>query len=92
MGKQFAPHWTRGQDSRIAAVCPSITNSPCTGGGPQFPPSPEGQKAQWRDKRTCVLPVKLEAAHFYRVGINSKNYQNFSSSHGLAALDRKSVV
>jgi hypothetical protein len=57
-----------------------------TGGGPQFPPSPEGQKAQWRDKRTCVLPVKLEAAHFYRVGINSKNYQNFSSSHGLAAL------
>jgi beta-lactamase regulating signal transducer with metallopeptidase domain len=57
-----------------------------TGGGAQFPPSPEGQKAQWRDKRTCVLPVKLEAAHFYRVGINSKSYQNFSSSHGLAAL------
>jgi hypothetical protein len=57
-----------------------------TGGGPEFPPSPEGQKAQWRDKRTCVLPVKLEAAHFYRVGINSKSYQNFSSSHGLAAL------
>ena len=41
------------------------------------PPSPEGQKAQWRDKRTCVLPVKLEAGHFYRVGINSKSYQNF---------------
>jgi hypothetical protein len=57
-----------------------------TGGGPQFPTSPEGQKAQWRDKRTCVLPVKLEAAHFYRVGINSKSYQSFSSSHGLAAL------
>jgi beta-lactamase regulating signal transducer with metallopeptidase domain len=57
-----------------------------TGGGPQFPTRPEGQKAQWRDKRTCVLPVKLEAAHFYRVGINSKSYQNFSSSHGLAAL------
>ena len=48
-----------------------------TGGGPEFPPSPEGQKAQWRDKRTCVLPVKLEAGHFYRVGINSTSYQNF---------------
>jgi beta-lactamase regulating signal transducer with metallopeptidase domain len=57
-----------------------------TGSGPDHPTSPEGQKAQWRDKRTCVLPVKLEAAHFYRVGINSKSYQNFSSSHGLAAL------
>ncbi len=29
-----------------------------TGGGPDYPPTPEGQKAQWRDKRTCVLPVK----------------------------------
>src|ERR1019366_4051884 len=57
-----------------------------TGGGPDYPPSPEGQKAQWRDKRTCVLPVKLEAARFYRVGINSTSHQNFSSAHGLAAL------
>ena len=57
-----------------------------TGGGPEFPPSPEGQKAEWRDKRTCVLPVKLEAARYYRVGINSTSYQNFSSAHGLAAL------
>jgi beta-lactamase regulating signal transducer with metallopeptidase domain len=56
-----------------------------TGGGSEFPPSPDGQKAQWRDKRTCVLPVKLEAGHFYRVGINSTSYQNFSSEHGLAA-------
>jgi beta-lactamase regulating signal transducer with metallopeptidase domain len=57
-----------------------------TGGGPEFPPAPEGQKAQWRDKYTCVLPVKLEAGHFYRVGINSKSHQNFCSDHGLAAL------
>jgi hypothetical protein len=56
-----------------------------TGGGPEFPPSPGGQKAQWRDTRTCVLPVKLEAGHYYRVGINSTSYQNFSSAHGLAA-------
>jgi len=29
--------------------------------------------------------VKLEAGHFYRVGINSTSYQNFSSAHGIAA-------
>jgi beta-lactamase regulating signal transducer with metallopeptidase domain len=54
-----------------------------TGGGPQFPPSPEGQKARWRDKRTCVLPVKLEAGHYYRVGINSTSYRNFRSVAGV---------
>jgi hypothetical protein len=56
-----------------------------TGGGPEFPPIPEGQKAQWRDKRTCVLPVKLQAGHRYRVGINAPSYQNFSSDLGVAA-------
>jgi hypothetical protein len=56
-----------------------------TGGGPEFPPSAEGQKAEWRDKRTCVLPVKLQSGHYYRVGINSTSYQNFSSEHGIAA-------
>jgi beta-lactamase regulating signal transducer with metallopeptidase domain len=56
-----------------------------TGGGPDFPPAPEGQKAQWRDKRTCVLPVKLEAGHYYRVGINSTTYRNFRSAAGVSA-------
>jgi hypothetical protein len=56
-----------------------------TGGGPEFPPNPEGQQAQWRDKRTCVLPAKLERGRFYRVGINSTSHQNFCSAHGLAA-------
>lgn len=57
-----------------------------TGGGPEFPPARQGQKAQWRNKRTCVLPVKLESAHYYRVGINSKSYQNFANQRGVAAL------
>ena len=57
-----------------------------TGGGSDFPASPQGQKAQWRDRRTCVLPVKLEAAHYYRVGINSTSFQNFANAHGVAAL------
>ena len=32
-----------------------------TGGPPDFPNGSEGKKPQWRDKRTCVLPVKLES-------------------------------
>lgn len=57
-----------------------------TGGGPDFPPMREGQKAEWRAKRTCALPVKLEAGHYYRVGINSTGYQNFANEQGVAAL------
>jgi beta-lactamase regulating signal transducer with metallopeptidase domain len=56
-----------------------------TGGGPDYPPTPKGQKAQWQDKRTCVLPVKLEAGRYYRVGINSTSYQNFRSAAGVSA-------
>ena len=56
-----------------------------TGGGPEYPPIPEGKKPQWKDKRTCVLPVKLERGRFYRVGINSTSYQNFRSAAGVPA-------
>lgn len=55
-----------------------------TGGGPDFPPSPEGQKAYWKkDKRTCVFPVKLQAGRYYRVGINSTSFQNFRGENGV---------
>jgi poly(3-hydroxybutyrate) depolymerase len=54
-----------------------------TGGGPDYPPSPEGKGPFWRNVRTCVLPVKLEAGRYYRVGINSKSYQNFRSAAGV---------
>jgi hypothetical protein len=53
-----------------------------TGGGPEFPAAPEGQRAHWKDNRTCVLPVKLEAAHLYRVGINAPSFRNFQSAAG----------
>jgi len=53
-----------------------------TGGGPEYPTSPQGAKAQWRDKRTCVLPVELQSGHHYRVGINSPSYRNFRSTAG----------
>jgi hypothetical protein len=56
-----------------------------TGGGPEYPSSPDGQNAHWRGKRTCVLPVKLESGHHYRVGINAPSYRNFRSAAGDAA-------
>ncbi|HOW97189.1 MAG TPA: Ig-like domain-containing protein [Kiritimatiellia bacterium] len=54
-----------------------------TGGGPDYPPTTG--RPFWRDARTCVLPVKLEAGHYYRVGINSKSHQNFRNQSGLPA-------
>ncbi|SPE60775.1 putative Calcium/calmodulin-dependent protein kinase [Verrucomicrobia bacterium] len=67
-----------------------------TGGGPEFPSGTPGQKPSWRgtvdpntglvaSRRTCVLPVQLEAGHYYRVGINSPSFQSFRSVAGVAA-------
>jgi hypothetical protein len=57
-----------------------------TGGGAEYPPAPEGAEAYWLNKRTCVMPVKLQRGHFYRVGINSVSYRNFRSAAGVPAV------
>jgi hypothetical protein len=54
-----------------------------TGGGPMFPEITS--KPRWIDKRTCVLPVKLEPAKRYRVGINAPSFKNFRSADGVPA-------
>lgn len=54
-----------------------------TGGG-EFYPKTTG-KPLWVDARTCVLPVALEPAKFYRVGVNSKSHRNFRGVNGLPA-------
>ncbi len=56
-----------------------------TGGGKEFPPIDKSRKARWIDDRTCVLPVKLKKGQYYRLGINSKSYQNFKSATGVPA-------
>ncbi len=56
-----------------------------TGGGPELPPVKPGTNPSWRDKRTCVLPVKLSAGKYYRVGINSQSFKNFQSASGIPA-------
>lgn len=57
-----------------------------TGGGTNYPPILEGQRPVWRDTRTAVLPVKLAAGRYYRVGINSRSHRNFRSAAGVPAL------
>ncbi|NOY40428.1 MAG: M56 family metallopeptidase [Planctomycetes bacterium] len=57
-----------------------------TGNEKSFLPSmPKDNKPYWRDSRTCVLPVELSPGEYYRVGINSKSYQNFKSTDGKPA-------
>lgn len=54
-----------------------------TGGESLFPPIDKTRKARWTDKRTCVLPVRLEEGHYYRLGINSSSFRNFRSRAGV---------
>ncbi|MEX2114803.1 MAG: M56 family metallopeptidase [Pirellulales bacterium] len=55
-----------------------------TGGGEYFPDIPEDQQAKWsKDGQTCTLPVRLEADHEYRLGLNSLSHINFQSKWGV---------
>jgi RNA polymerase sigma-70 factor (ECF subfamily) len=54
-----------------------------TGGPPDFPPTDKARKPKWTDRRTCILPVKLEAGKYYRTGINSSSHKNFQSAEGI---------
>jgi len=56
-----------------------------TGGRPDFPPVNKSRKARWGDDHTCVLPVKLKRRSYYRLGVNSKSFQNFKSADGIPA-------
>ncbi|MFA6563173.1 MAG: Ig-like domain-containing protein [Verrucomicrobiia bacterium] len=55
-----------------------------TGGGPDYPKLREDARPFWRDRRTCVLPISVEPARYYRVGINSKSHRNFRSAAGVS--------
>ncbi len=54
------------------------------GSGPQFPTIPEGKKISWTDdKKTCVMPVQLQANWEYHLGLNSVSFKNFKSEDGV---------
>ncbi len=53
-----------------------------TGGGEQFP-KVAGEIYWTGDKKTCVLPVKLQPSWSYRLGLNSVSHKNFQSAKGV---------
>jgi RNA polymerase sigma-70 factor (ECF subfamily) len=49
-------------------------------------PDVDGKIHYETDRRTCVLPVKLELGKTYCIGINSERFQNFKDLNGRPAL------
>jgi RNA polymerase sigma-70 factor (ECF subfamily) len=54
----------------------SDTNFPKVNGDPHYD----------RDRRTCVLPVKLEPGKAYAFWLNSEKFGNFKDADGMAAV------
>jgi RNA polymerase sigma-70 factor (ECF subfamily) len=49
-------------------------------------PKTDGKPKYLADKRTCVLPVKLEPGKTYAVWLNSEKFDNFKDADGRAAV------
>jgi hypothetical protein len=49
-------------------------------------PKATGKPKYLADKRTCVLPVKLERGKTYAVWINHDNYKNFKDPSGNSSV------
>jgi len=49
-------------------------------------PKSDGKPKYEKDKRTCVLPVKLEAGKSYAIWINSEKFENFKDTDGRSAV------
>jgi Bacterial Ig-like domain len=49
-------------------------------------PKVDGKPKYLADKRTCVLPVKLEPGKTYAIWINSEKFGNFKDANGRSAV------
>ena len=49
-------------------------------------PTTAGAPHYESDKRTCVLPVKLEAGRVYAIWLNSEKFTNFKDTDGHSAV------
>src|SRR3954452_270187 len=49
-------------------------------------PKLAGKPKYLKDKRTCVLPVKLEAGKTYAIWVNSEKFENFKDADGKSAV------
>jgi RNA polymerase sigma-70 factor (ECF subfamily) len=49
-------------------------------------PKVDGKPKYEKDKRTCVLPVKLQPGKAYAIWLNSEKFDNFKDADGRAAV------
>jgi RNA polymerase sigma-70 factor (ECF subfamily) len=49
-------------------------------------PTMDGKPKYLEDKKTCVLPVKLEPGKTYAIWVNSEKFQNFKDTDGRSAV------
>ena len=49
-------------------------------------PKVDGKPKYLADKRTCVLPVKLEPGKTYAIWVNSEKFGNFKDTDGRSAV------
>jgi hypothetical protein len=49
-------------------------------------PKVDGDPKYLKDKKTCVLPVKLEAGKSYAIWVNSDKFCNFRDTDGQSAV------
>jgi hypothetical protein len=49
-------------------------------------PQLAGKPSYAKDKRTCVLPVKLEPSKTYAIWLNSPRFDNFKDAEGRSAV------
>jgi beta-lactamase regulating signal transducer with metallopeptidase domain len=69
---------------RVTFNMPMNEGMSWTGSGPAFPKVPDGKQATWSaDGLTCAVPVALEPARDYQLGLNSLNHNNFQSRSGV---------
>jgi RNA polymerase sigma-70 factor (ECF subfamily) len=74
----------RTTELRVTFSVPMAGGFSWTGGGPEYPSLPAGQGPRWtEDHRTCIMPVRLEPNHQYRLGLNSPSHKNFQSAAGV---------
>jgi RNA polymerase sigma-70 factor (ECF subfamily) len=64
------------QDGTWSWVTYSKESFPMMGGKPKY----------LADKRTCVLPVKLEPGKTYAIWVNSEKFGNFKDTEGRSAV------
>lgn len=64
------------EDNSWSWVQISKDHFPTLGGKPKYA----------ADKRTCVLPVKLEAGKVYAIWVNSEKFTNFKDGDGNSAV------